>query len=188
MSDTATQAEASADRRVRRTHEALHAAFRTLFFSRGYDGFSIADIAHEADVGRSTFYKHFESKDDLLSHSIGPFMEVMAEACVSEHEPLALVRVVEHFWENRRHARTVFTGASLAVVTRVLAVQIEARLPRLRGCGHGVPASLIAGQLANAQFALLGPWLLGRGACGPQALASALHRGSYAAARALMGG
>jgi AcrR family transcriptional regulator len=182
MSDIA----ATADRRVRRTQEALHAAFRELFFARGFEAISIADIAERANVGRSTFYKHFEGKDDLLARSIGPYLEVMAEACVSAAEPPALIRVVEHFWDNRRHARTVFSGGSLTVVTRVLADHIEARLQRLGGGASGVPACLAAQQLAHAQFALLVPWLLGRGACSPAVLASGLHRSGYAAARALI--
>jgi hypothetical protein len=64
----------------------------------------------------------------------------------------------------------VFTGPSLAVVTRVLAVQIEARLPRLGGCSRGEPASLIASQLAGAQFALMLPWLLAAASADPARL------------------
>ena len=180
MSDIAVQA--SPDRRVRRTREALRAAFRDLFFARGFDAISIADIADRADVGRSTFYKHFESKDDLLAQSITPFLRVMAEACVSETEPPELVRVIEHFWENRRHARNVFSGGSLILMTRVLAGLIEARLP----APGRLPASLAATQLAAAEFALLTPWLMGRGACSSADLASAMHGSGYAAARALM--
>ena len=190
MSDTAIHAEVQPDRRVRRTQEAIRTAFRELFFAHGFDAISIADIAERADVGRSTFYKHFESKDDLLAQSIGPYLEVMADACVSVVEPPALIRVIEHFWENRRHARTVFAGGSLALMTRVLASKIEARLPRLRGCASdrasSIPAGLAATQLATAEFALLVPWLLGRGACPPAVLASAMHRSSLAAARALV--
>ena len=187
MSDTAIHAEAPPDRRVRRTQEAIRTAFRELFFAHGFDAISIADIAERADVGRSTFYKHFESKGDVLADSMNPFLEVMAEACVSEAEPPALARIVEHFWENRRHARTVFCGGSLALMTRVLASKIEARLPRLCGRPSGVPAGLAATQLATAEFALLVQWLLGRGACPPADIASAMHRSSLAAARALMG-
>ncbi len=134
-------------------------------------------------MGRSTFYKHFESKDDLLAQSITPFLTVMAGACVSEAEPPGLVRVIEHFWENRRHARNVFSGGSQALMTRVLAGLIEERLPR-PACG-GLPANLAATQLATAQLALLTQWLIGRGACPAAVLASALHRSAYASARAL---
>ncbi len=181
MSDIAVQA--SPDRRVRRTRDALRTAFRELFFAHGFDAISIADIANRADVGRSTFYKHFDSKDDLLAQSITPFLTVMAEACVSATEPPALARIIEHFWENRRHAHNVFSGGSRNLMTRALAGLIEARLP---APGRSeLPAGLVATQLATAQLTLLSQWLLGRGACPAAVLASAMHRSAYASARAL---
>jgi AcrR family transcriptional regulator len=54
------------DRRVRKTREALHAAFASLVIAKGYDTLTIQDVLDEADVGRSTFYSHFTSKDALL--------------------------------------------------------------------------------------------------------------------------
>jgi AcrR family transcriptional regulator len=54
------------DRRVRKTREALYSAFAALVAERGYDRLSIQDISDEADVGRTTFYAHFKTKDDLL--------------------------------------------------------------------------------------------------------------------------
>jgi AcrR family transcriptional regulator len=54
------------DRRVRKTRESLYSAFVALVAERGYDGFSIQDLLDEADVGRTTFYAHFKSKEDLL--------------------------------------------------------------------------------------------------------------------------
>ena len=54
------------DRRVRKTREALYSAFAALVAERGYDRLSIQDIIDEADVGRTTFYAHFKTKDDLL--------------------------------------------------------------------------------------------------------------------------
>jgi AcrR family transcriptional regulator len=54
------------DRRVERTRRALRSALADLLRTRDYDDLTISDILAEADVGRSTFYAHFNSKDDLL--------------------------------------------------------------------------------------------------------------------------
>lgn len=54
------------DRRVRKTQSAIYAAFASLIVERGYDAISVQQIIDEADVGRTTFYAHFKSKDDLL--------------------------------------------------------------------------------------------------------------------------
>ena len=172
------------DRRVVRTREALRTAFRELFFSRGYDDFGVAEIAERANIGRSTFYKHFDGKDDLLAWSLGHFLAVIAEACVNAAEPAGLVRVTSHFWENRGRARFVFSGGGLVVLTRLLTAMIEDRLPRLGRSAF--PQALAARQLATAQLTLLDQWLQGRGSCAPAELASAMHRSGYGAAKALM--
>lgn len=54
------------DRRVRKTREALYAAFASLIVERGYDAITIQDVLDAADVGRSTFYAHFSGKEALL--------------------------------------------------------------------------------------------------------------------------
>ena len=54
------------DRRTRKTREALYSAFISLIVERGFDAISVQDIIDAADVGRTTFYAHFKSKDELL--------------------------------------------------------------------------------------------------------------------------
>jgi len=52
--------------RGRATREALFAAAKQLFTELGYARTSHADISAAAGVGRTTFYEHFHSKEDLL--------------------------------------------------------------------------------------------------------------------------
>ena len=54
------------DRRVARTRARLHEALLSLLAEKGYDAISVEDICARADVGRSTFYGHFTSKQDLM--------------------------------------------------------------------------------------------------------------------------
>jgi AcrR family transcriptional regulator len=54
------------DRRAARTRKALHLALMSLILRKGYEAITIRDIIDEADVGRSTFYGHYTSKEDLL--------------------------------------------------------------------------------------------------------------------------
>jgi AcrR family transcriptional regulator len=57
------------DRRVQKTRKLLQDALIQLVAERGYESVSIQKILDRANVGRSTFYSHFQDKDQLL-HSI----------------------------------------------------------------------------------------------------------------------
>lgn len=54
------------DRRQRKTREALYRAFKELLAEQDYAQISVADIIERADVGRTTFYAHYSTKDALL--------------------------------------------------------------------------------------------------------------------------
>lgn len=54
------------DRRQRKTREAIFGAFTELLSQRDYSKITVGDIIDRADVGRATFYAHFETKDYLL--------------------------------------------------------------------------------------------------------------------------
>jgi AcrR family transcriptional regulator len=57
------------DRRVQKTRKLLQDALIELVAEKGYESVSIQEILDKANVGRSTFYTHFQDKDQLL-HSI----------------------------------------------------------------------------------------------------------------------
>lgn len=55
-----------ADRRVQRTRQLLRVALFSLIQERGFEALSVQDIIDRANVGRATFYAHFDNKEDLL--------------------------------------------------------------------------------------------------------------------------
>jgi len=55
-----------ADRRVHRTRRRLKEALLALMREKGYGRITVQELVDRADVARSTFYAHFDAKDDLL--------------------------------------------------------------------------------------------------------------------------
>ncbi len=66
------------DRRVYKTRKLLQDALMTLVAEKGYEAVTIREILDEANVGRSTFYAHFQDKDQLL-HSILDRLDALFE-------------------------------------------------------------------------------------------------------------
>ena len=54
------------DRRQRKTREAIFNAFTELLSKKDFNRISVGEIINNADIGRATFYSHFETKDFLL--------------------------------------------------------------------------------------------------------------------------
>src|SRR5690349_5121391 len=68
------------DRRQQRTRDAIRRAFIALADKRRYEDFSVADLVAEANIGRSTFYEHYRSKDDVLRTLMDGMLAELADA------------------------------------------------------------------------------------------------------------
>jgi len=65
------------DRRSQRTQQALMDALIALLAVKHYDEISINDIIDRANVGRSTFYAHYQAKDDLLKSGFERVLDML---------------------------------------------------------------------------------------------------------------
>jgi AcrR family transcriptional regulator len=176
------------DPRRRRTREDLLAAFFSLVLSRRYHEIRVADVLARAGVGRSTFYEHFRNKDALLAASLeGPF-HVLTTLVTAAPEAGRVQAILEHFWENRALARSLFQGSALRVVRAALVAHVEAALGRDLRSRLRIPTRLAARALADGMFAPIDAWLCGEAKCSAHELALALQLSTAASARALQAG
>lgn len=67
------------DRRVQKTRQLLKSALITLMSEKGFEAVTIQDILDSANVGRSTFYIHFENKQELLHACFEDFRKLFEE-------------------------------------------------------------------------------------------------------------
>lgn len=173
------------DSRRQRTRDELLAAFFTLVLSRRYHEIRVADVLAASGTGRSTFYEHFRNKDELLSAALhGPF-SILAGIVSGESGVTRVSGILQHFWENRALARSLFQGAALRVVRQTLIASIEARLDREYRSRLRIPPRLAAHALADGMFSPIIAWLSGEAACSAGDLATALQLSTAAMLRAL---
>jgi AcrR family transcriptional regulator len=54
------------ERKQRQARQRIIEAAQELFQERGFDGVSVGDIAERAEVGRTTFFRHFRDKQEVV--------------------------------------------------------------------------------------------------------------------------
>ena len=102
------------DRRQQKTRAAIFGAFSALLAEKSYGKITVQEIIDAANVGRTTFYAHFETKDDLLrelcaelfAHIIGAALDhTHTHGSYSDGEAPASVflHLLQHLQENDRN-------------------------------------------------------------------------------------
>ncbi len=183
-----TQADPREDPRRLRTRADLMAAFFSLVLSQRYHEIRVGDVLARSGVSRSTFYEHFRNKDELLAASLdGPF-QALANLVGEQADSNRVHAVLEHFWQNRALARSLFQGAALRIVRRTLVVHVENTLTHGQRSRLRIPPRLAAHGLADGLFSPVVAWLSGEAKCSAQDLAVALRCSTAAATHALQTG
>ena len=70
------------DRRRRKTRDAIFKAFTTLLSKKDISRITVSDIIDEADVGRATFYAHFETKEYLIRDMCGQLFSHVIDGAI----------------------------------------------------------------------------------------------------------
>jgi AcrR family transcriptional regulator len=175
------------DNRIRRTRDAVVGAFRELVTRRRYDELKVADIIEKAGVARSTFYQHYENKDDVLREGLsGPF-GALVDSLSEHHDACRLTDTMQHIWDNRRTGNLLFKGRLRPVLTRMLVDLMERRFNEngTNKFQRSVPIRLVAQHIASGQIAMIAAWIAGEGSCSPSAIAEALRQSGRASLHAL---
>jgi AcrR family transcriptional regulator len=79
--DETDQADAALDPRIRRTRRDLKRALEGLLGRMTLAEITIRDIAAEAGVAYTTFFRHHESKETLLSDLVDDAVEALLQQC-----------------------------------------------------------------------------------------------------------
>src|SRR5215469_4081957 len=67
------------DRRIKRTRQLLEDALLALIKVKEFDAISVQEIIDRANVGRATFYAHYDNKEDLLESGFEGLLVTLQE-------------------------------------------------------------------------------------------------------------
>ena len=158
---------ATPDRRTQRTRQALSHALIALIQEQRYEAITVQDICDRADVGRSTFYAHFQDKDDLLASNFQQVMESLGTQIERRGSQFIfpVERLFRHVQEHHHLYKALALGGGFDVLLRAgqrqWRAQIEAYLTTLLPQGHtsAIPLDAVTAYLAGALQTMMLWWL-----------------------------
>lgn len=93
----------SQDRRITKTRKAIYTAFLQLLNQEDYESITVQEIIDLANVGRSTFYSHYESKELLLDELCRYLFHHLFEREENISTETYLSHIFSHFKKNQDH-------------------------------------------------------------------------------------
>ena len=153
------------DRRVQRTRQLLEHALIELTVEKGYDKVTVQDIVDRANVGRTTFYAHYQDKEELLNQSLAGFMDSLLQELEQKSDQSNLLPVLTVFRHVAEIAPFYLAFNAIPVLHekshQQLVILTKQRLKTLETAGQAVnmPHDLLANYFAGALLALLTWWL-----------------------------
>ena len=162
------------DRRQQKTRQAIFQALSGLLTEKRFHQITVEEIAQRANIGRSTFYAHFETKEELLAqmcreiffHVLAPRLEGEDTHGFSlERDPYALVtHLLYHIRDKRRDLAAIIAGGQGEgfwgpfqqwVAGPLLERMLEGRDKETLA----IPYSFLAGHIANSLIYLIRWWM-----------------------------
>lgn len=162
------------DRRVQRTQQLLEAALLSLIKEKEFDLITVQEIIDRANVGRATFYAHYENKEDLIESGFEGLLTTLRERQIEarSHEgnrDEQLFAFSRHLLAHADEHRNIFPamvskrgGAFIQHLLRNLLVKVvrddvKAMMPKVGQAPEEAVVQFISGGL----FGLI-IWWLGR--------------------------
>lgn len=176
------------DRRQQKTREAIFEAFSEILTFKPFSRITVQEIIDAANVGRSTFYDHFATKDDLLKEMcIDIFSHIFSEELTSErtHDFSSLEKnnidalvthLLYHLQDNRKKISGMLNSASselfLRFFKKYLNNFVAVYFIREGSLQQGkVPEDFLVNHITGSFIEALRWWFDQKNPCSPEELA-----------------
>jgi AcrR family transcriptional regulator len=152
--------------RAHRTRYSVGDALVSLMRERPYQSITVEDVLSRADISRSTFYSHFDGKDDALTSHYARFFDFIADQCMQAGRIAPVEFMLAHLADARFRdfykalGHTGKMSELRADAVDRLAPKFESELVRLaRGREHRVPLGVLARFVASSFMDLIDWWV-----------------------------
>jgi AcrR family transcriptional regulator len=162
--------EKNEDRRIQRTRKLLQEALLALILEKGYETVTVQDVIDRANVGRSTFYSHFEDKEALFLSEFETlrttFEHHLLSQPVTDTSPWSLSLVMFQHAQGNIQLYTALAGkqgGSLTLthlqkyLSSLLHAHLKQQFPKKEN--PLVPQEILVHYLVSAFMSLLTWWL-----------------------------
>ena len=154
-----SQKAKSEDRRIRRTRQLLQTALSELILEKGYEKITVQEVIDRANVGRSTFYAHFESLDQLLLSGFEPlraqFEDFLSGTTYDNESPWALSLAMFQQVQKQQGGYITLTHVQKYLYGYLLE-HLKSASPKRN---KNIPPELLAHYVASSFIALLTWWI-----------------------------
>jgi len=156
------------DRRSERTRQLLSDALIKLMVEKQYDLITVQDVIDKANVGRSTFYAHYQDKEDLLTSNFERMLALLDPHV--DHGDAATARLLhaeglfQHVKDHHHLYKALMWGQGIELIFKkgqtYLSRNIEEQIVLLAPQPDlPVPLPILSNYLAGTLLTLLKWWL-----------------------------
>ena len=165
------------DGRAVATRRRLDAGFVGLLMRRSYDDLRVAEIAKKSGVGRSTFYAHYASKEELLRSQFRRIVAPMMLPTGDAVQPLDCTRLFAHILSARVLFENVIRGgAGNQVIRDCFAEHLRRLMKRGLAVRGDVPKKMMVGFVVHGLMAVMEFAAMNRSSVTPEALQGIFQR------------
>ncbi len=176
------------DLRVQRTRELIVEALLELTIEKGFAAVTVQDIVKRAKINRTTFYRHYQDKFDLLDRYIQAVNELPDQSpgsgspagsqSVIEKAIQGLVRVIEHVHRHARFFRVMLGPNGDPSFAAKVRQNIQKRIRRLlpEALQSDRSADLYLNYVSSGAVGVLSWWLENEMPYSPEQMVTILSR------------
>lgn len=163
------------DKRQQKSREAIFQAFSRLLSKKKYTYITVKDIIDEANIGRSTFYAHFETKDLLLDTMCTEVFAHVINESISHNElhgikgdhsdtSSQICHILKHVQNNTNNILTLLSGESSGLFLNYFKIQLsqlteQYLLDNRNADFKSIPESLLKEHILSSFISIIQWWI-----------------------------